>query len=490
MLLIKLVGIELRKIFMHKVIYFIYFIVFLFCLFNNLLYKLDYDSDGRYKYDYGVDVYKNINDLERKLNKYNVSDKNDLNIYVTTKSKLDVYKGMSRYDRYSWQYIKFNDYMYDLIYNINFYSYIVKDNVKVNDYTLKYNEFVTRFDKNDYKYFINIEKNNLLDKLHLLENDIKNTDDKELRVNLERELDKCKNDLLIVNYRINNNISYSNNYLNRSLNNYYDSIIERNSYKGKRLVYADRVNYNNVVSNLYLNKYVIDNSVNLYKENSINNQLRNITLDYEVFIVVMILIVSGILIGEEFNKGTIKLLLIKPYRRESILISKLFAGVIMIVITILFLIICELLLGSVFLGFGDIGIPVVVYDFNIGSIRELNIFVYMFVMILARLPMFIFMLLFCMLFGIISGNSTLGFAVGMIIYSFSSVINNLIVSNNIKIFKYLFTMNWEFSSYLFGGINNFRYLSFKNSFLIYVIYVIILLVIMIINFNRKDIKNM
>ena len=50
-------------------------------------------------------------------------------------------------------------------------------------------------------------------------------------------------------------------------------------------------------------------------------------------------------------------------------------------------------------------------------------------------------------------------------------------------------MNWDFSSYLFGGIGNFKYLSLKSSIFIYIIYVIILLVIMTIYFNRKDIKN-
>ena len=40
---------------MHKSIYFIYGIIFVFCLFNNIFFSLDYDSDGRYKYEEGID---------------------------------------------------------------------------------------------------------------------------------------------------------------------------------------------------------------------------------------------------------------------------------------------------------------------------------------------------------------------------------------------------------------------------------------------------
>ena len=113
----------------------------------------------------------------------------------------------------------------------------------------------------------------------------------------------------------------------------------------------------------------------------------------------------------------------------------------------------------------------------------------MLIKILIRLPKYIFILMLSMFLNIIFINNMFSFAITMIFYSISIVVNNLIINNNIKIFKYFITLNWELSDYLFGGLGNYRYLSLKSSIFIYVIYVIIILAIMFVKFNRKDIKN-
>ena len=462
--------------------------MFMFCFFNNLLYKLDYDSDGRYKYEDGIDINDSIDNLNKELNKYNISNKDDLNIYVTTKSKIDIYNGMKGYDRNSWQYIKYNDYMYDIIYNINYYTYIDKNNDKLREFKDKYNKYISYFKDDNYKYFFDIEKKDIEDKIKDINNNLKDIKDKEIYNNINNELEEYKNKLLIINYRINNDINYGNNYLNRALISYQDNIISRNSYKNKKLDYDEKREYNNIISNIYVNKYIIDNKVNINKSNSVTSGLKDISLDYELFIIVIILISVSIMISDEFNKGTIKLLLIKPYKRSNILLSKIISGFVMIIICLLFLVIWEFILGGMILGF-DTLYEVIVYNFNSNSIVIYNVFIYMLINIIARLPMFIFILLFSMLLSIINSNNVFGFAISMIIYSFSVVINNLIIGNNIKMLKYVFTLNWNFNDYLFGGLGSFKYLSLKSSIFIYVIYVIIIIAIMFIKFNRKDIKN-
>ncbi len=487
--MIRLILIELKKIFMHKSIYFIYGIIFVFCLFNNIFFSLDYDSDGRYKYEEGIDINNTISDLKKELKKYNVNNKDDLNIYVTTKSKLDMYNDMVKYDKNSWQYIKYNDYMYDVIYNVNYYTYIDKNSDKLREEKDKYNKYVNYFKDNNYKYFIDKEKKDIEDKIKEIENSINDTKDKELINNLNEELTNYKNNLLIINYRINEDINYGNNYLNRALISYGDSINKKYNYDKKKLSYDEKLEYNRIINDIYVNKYIVDNKVNINKENSLYSGLKNISLDYELFIVIIILMISVMMVGDEFNKGTIKLLLVKPYKRNTILVSKIFSGVVVIIMTLLFLIICEFILGGMINSFDSVKMPVVIYDFNIDKLFTYNIYKYIFIKILVRLPMFIFILLFSILLSVINGNNIFSFAVGMIIYSFSSVINNLIIYNNIKILKYVFTLNWDFSNYLFGGISNFKYLSLKSSIFIYVIYVIIILIMMLINFNKKDIKN-
>ena len=78
----------------------------------------------------------------------------------------------------------------------------------------------------------------------------------------------------------------------------------------------------------------------------------------------MIIMVAGTIVSEEFNKGTIKLLLVKPYSRYKILLSKFLTILIMIVFSILVVIGMELLVGGILFGFDSLSIPVVEYNFN------------------------------------------------------------------------------------------------------------------------------
>ena len=395
--MIKLINIELKKIFRHKSIYVVFILIFIFCFFNNLLYNLDYDDDGRYKY---VDdnVSHEIVKLKKELDKYNYNNNDDKNMFVTTKSKLDVYNNMIRYDKNSWQYIKYNDYMYDTIYYINYYTYIDKNNDKLREYNNKLDKYNSIFDNNNYMFFLIEEKNDLNSKINNLKEELKNITDKELYNNIDEELRKLNISLLIIDYRINKNIDYGNNYLNRALISYQEGIMNKNEFNNYNLSYNNKIKYRDIIKNIYENKYIVDNGININKENTINNQLKDICLDYELFIIIIILIVSGILLGEEFSKGIIKLLLIKPYNRYNILLCKLLTGIIVIFISILFLICCELLLGGIFLDFNSLKIPMIVYNFNTSSIVKYNIFEYMLIKIFVRLPKYIFILMLSMLY--------------------------------------------------------------------------------------------
>ena len=60
--------------------------------------------------------------------------------------------------------------------------------------------------------------------------------------------------------------------------------------------------------------------------------------------------IAGTIVSEEFNKGTIKLLLVKPYTRNKILLSKFITTLIMIVFVIIVTITMQILIGGVLFG--------------------------------------------------------------------------------------------------------------------------------------------
>lgn len=487
--MLKLINIELKKILKHKSIYIILFIIFIFCFLNNLLYKLDYDKEGNYKYDDTINIDKYISDLEKKLKIYNINLDSDKNMYITTKTKLDIAKLQQKENKNSWQYIKCNDYLYEDIYNLNYYTYINKDTNLLNKSQENYNRKLEYFKNDNWKYFVNTEKENSLNKLKELENNKLKTNDKQIIQNLEEEIKLLKRDIAIINYRLNNNISYSNTYLNNTLLEYKEALNSKDSYQNKNLTYAEKLTYNNILSTINIDKYIIENKQNINKQNTLNYQLRTILDDYELFIIIIILISGSILIGEEFNKGTIKLLLIKPYKRSKILLSKYLTSLSLTILTIIFLIILELIIGGILLGFDTLSIPVVVYNFNSSKVELINVFIYMIIRILTKLPMLIIIQTISFTLGIIINNTIGAFSITILLYTFSEVINNLIINYKLKFMSLFITMNWNFKDYLFGGLSNFEYINLKKSILIYLIYVIILLGSMFIGFAKKNIKN-
>ena len=241
--------------------------------------------------------------------------------------------------------------------------------------------------------------------------------------------------------------------------------------------------------NININKYIIDNKKNLKQENTINYQLRTILDDYELFIVIITILVASITIGEDLNKQTIKLMLIKPYKRSKIILSKYLASLIIILSSILSLVIIQLLIGGMFLGVQSLKQNMVVYDLATSKIIILNIFIYMLIRILFKLPMIIIILNVSFALNILLNSVIAPFSISMLLYTFSEVINTMAINYNIKFMKYFITLNWNFNNYLFGILPKYQYLNLKNSILIFLIYDIMLLGIIFISFNKKNIKN-
>ena len=474
--MIKLIIIELKKIFHKKGIYIVWILLFIFCLINNILYKIDYDEEGYYINDYNKDNTSEINKIESKLLEYDSYNNED---YITLKTELDLLNIKNNYLPKTWQYNKI-DYLYNDIYNVNYYTYIDNNPEKREYYNNTYNEKLTKFNNNDWKYFIQIERNELNSKIQELNN---NQEQENLLNNYQKELE-------ILEIRIENNIDYGINYLNDALLNYIDNKEKLTNYDDiSKLDYLDKIEYNETVSNLNISKYIIDNKVNLNKENNLNYLLRTIIEDYQLFIIIVILLVAGSIVSEEITKGTIKLLLIKPFSRSKILLSKYLSSIIILLLTILLTIIMELIIGGYLFGFESLTMKVATYSYSTNTIVTYNIFIYMLIRIIYNLPLLLMILTICFGLSVIFNNTIIAVITTLLLYTFQETINLLAIKSNIHIFKYLLTINWDFKDYLFGGINKIQNISFQNSLFIYIIYLLIFIFIIFKVFKKKNIKN-
>lgn len=203
----------------------------------------------------------------------------------------------------------------------------------------------------------------------------------------------------------------------------------------------------------------------------------------------VIIMVAATIVSEEFNKGTIKLLLVKPYSRTKILLAKFLTTVIMTVFIISITILMQVLIGGILFGFDSLSLPVIEYNFNTNSIQSMNIFAYLGIQTLAQLPMIILLSTLAFVISTIFSNSALAIIISLLGYMANSVINQLAIMYNLGFMKYFVTMNWDLSQYLFGGLPYMEGMTFIGSILINIVYFLILIIPTILIFKKRNIKN-
>lgn len=487
--MIKLIKNELFKIFHKKSIYVLAGIMLAFVILNNIVYKVFYDDNSNYISQTLNDSSWEIDYYSEELKNLDINKESDKEEYISCKTSYDIAVLHSSYQIGTWQYNIIDTRLYDIIYNINYYTYIEKNDKILKEYQDKYDYYINSFENNNFKVFIKEELDSTQKEIDTLEKEKKTiTSTKRLK-----EIEDSLNILYIkkemINYRISNDVPYSNSYLNTAIEDYIDTYTYLNSTTVDSLSYNEKIEYNNNLSKNATSKYIIDNKIDLNQENTVRNNLQCIFNSYEILIVILIIIISGTIISNEFNKGTIKNLLIRPYKRSTIFISKYISSFIILILSIIYLVFLELIVGGILFGLDSLNIPIVVYNFTTSSLVEYNIFTYLGILILAKMPLLILIMTLSITLSTITLNSPISIAVPILGYTFSGIIGSLAMSFDLKWMKYFPTMNWDLTEYLFGGLPAFQYTSLSHAIIISIIYFAIMFTLSIIVFNKKNIKN-
>lgn len=487
--MIKLIKNELFKIFHKKSIYVLAGIMLAFVILNNIVYKVFYDDNSNYISQTLNDSSWEIDYYSEELKNLDINKESDKEEYISCKTSYDIAVLHSSYQIGTWQYNIIDTRLYDIIYNINYYTYIEKNDKLLKEYQDKYDYYINSFENNNFKVFIKEELDSTQKEIDTLEKEKKTiTSTKRLK-----EIEDSLNILYIkkemINYRISNDVPYSNSYLNTAIEDYIDTYTYLNSTTVDSLSYNEKIEYNNNLSKNATSKYIIDNKIDLNQENTVRNNLQCIFNSYEILIVILIIIISGTIISNEFNKGTIKNLLIRPYKRSTIFISKYISSFIILILSIIYLVSLELIVGGILFGLDSLNIPIVVYNFTTSSLVEYNIFTYLGILILAKMPLLILIMTLSITLSTITLNSPISIAVPILGYTFSGIIGSLAMSFDLKWMKYFPTMNWDLTEYLFGGLPAFQYTSLSHAIIISIIYFAIMFTLSIIVFNKKNIKN-
>ena len=238
-----------------------------------------------------------------------------------------------------------------------------------------------------------------------------------------------------------------------------------------------------------ISQYIIENKQNINKQNNLNYQLRTIVEDYEIFLVILILIVCSIITCDEFKTGTIKLLLIKPYSRGKILLSKYLTTIIVIILTIVLLIFTQIIVGGLVFCFKSIDIPVVIYDFTKECIVKYSVFEYMIIRIISIIPFYLMLITISFLLSTIFTSTIITITIPLMLYMFTPTMIYITKQYQLDFIKYFVNINWDLQKYLFGKIPDISFINLKFSIIVLLIYFIALLIFTFLIFKKKNIKN-
>ena len=429
--------------------------------------------------------------LQEELEGLDPEKASDMEMYIDIKSQIELYELMGEYENGSWQQEIISENLSGYFKEKCMYEYgAKKDSQKAQEAQNKIDEIKQKLDSDDWKYFAQLELQQATEKLANIEEQIKNTEDKKALLSLNQEKENALIDKTIAEYRINKNIKYGQDYLNQALDDYKYSAQQILRYENseKELTYDEKKAYNSTLEIRESSKYMIENKVDLNKMN-LNKNLEYFFDNYGIFAIAIIIMIAGTIMSEEFNKGTIKLLLVKPYSRTKILLSKFITVMLMVIFVVLIMGIMQLLVGGVVFGFDSLSEPVVAYNFNTNSLQEINVFVYFLTQFLAQLPIFILLATLAFALGTIFTNSALAITISLLGYIAANIINQLAISYNIKFLEYFVTMNWDLSQYLFGNLPNMEGMTMTFSIITCIAYFLIMIISTWIIFKKKNIKN-
>lgn len=483
----SLIKNELTKIFKKKAIYIILFVTFAFVILSNLMYKYFY-SDG--SYSYYSESY--VEFAKEGLQELDPEKPSDTKMYIEYKTVVDVSDMMKEFKEDSWQAQIIASTLESYVTERNTYLYgAEKNEEQANKINEQINNLLERLRNDDWKFFANEELQTAEEKLKALEDEKNTTEDKQRLESLEGEIETAKIDLEVARYRVNEDIKYGSDYMNQALANFQEQSyrVEQTENSKEELSYEQEKEYKNSIKEREISRYIIENHVDVNKANDLRGVLSRFFNEFGLFIIVIVVMIAGTIVSEEFSKGTIKLLLVKPYSRSKILLSKFITVLIITVFSIIAILAMELIVGGIVFGFDSLSIPVIEYNLGTNMIQEINVFSYLGMSILTSLPIVILLGTLSFALSTIFTNAPVAIALPLLGYMGTAVINQLAIIYNIEFLKYFVTLNWDFSQYLFGGMPLMEGLTPVFSAIICVGYLLIMMIPTFIVFKKKNIKN-
>lgn len=481
----KLIKIELKKLFAKKMIYIFLAVVLGLTLGITVLEKNLNKVFDSIEYGLNADLYK------ESMDSYDLKDPEQLKYYVDDKTYYDTIMIAKEYKTFSAEHYYVENEINSSIYCMNENEYITKDKNAYNECKKKYDEQMEFLKHYDGKEYIQSKLKDVNDEIQRLEFAINSGTLSGKEVENQLKVSKLAKEVL--DYRIEHNIPIDGSSISRQLESYvmtYTNYL--NIDEDKNLVNReDQLLQNDLIANYNVTKYKFENGyfADHNRENSDFTTADDVVAIFSsgMFATLFLVLIGGSIIAEEFNKGTIKQLLLKPYTRTKIILSKFFASIIVFLVFLIIYAIGTVLIDAI--AYGEISSlfqPMLYYDLAKGEVIKHSVLFACIEQLIVILPMYLILLGLSLLLGVITTNTAVAIIVPIVVNSAAGIINMIAKS---RIFAFLPTMCWDLSAYLHGGISPFKYSTLPISIVVDIITIVLLYGATIVIFNKKDIKN-
>lgn len=466
----NLVKNEIIKIVRKKSFYIILIVVLAYIVLSNVMYKYVYTSD----YEYYDESY--VENLKDRISSLNLDNQQDLDMYVNDKTELDTYELLKQYDKGTWQYKLIVEKASSYLSEINTYTYKIKDEEALNEAKETYNKFTERLKANDWKGFVQDE----LDELKKSQEGLsENEKDQSTLIQIE-----------VLEMRLKNEIAYGDDYKNVALSRYQQSQLEVNELSNKNnKSYEEEKAYQSAKEDAEKSRYAIEQGKDIYNTSDARGFLLNVFSKYELFIIITIVLIAGAIVSDEFNKGTIKSLLVRPYSRTKILLAKFITVLITVLFIMVVTVILQFIIGGILFGFDSLSIPNVVYNFKTGKIMEVGILKSIICTGLGKLPIYVLLGTLAFALSALFNNTAVAITITLLGYMASSIVNQFAYYYDMEWLKFFVTPNWDFTQFFYGNLPLIKGMSIPLSIIICLVYFVIMIIPTFVVFNKRNIKN-
>ena len=467
----KLIRNELAKIFHKKSIYVMLIIMFVFTIIGTvttLIFNEEMVSSlENYTYDYEIKT------LETELKNYDLTKETERSNYITVKTELLLAKDRIQFkELYKKNYV--DEFAEDYIHcEVENEANGKKEEAE--ECKKKHTEIIEEIKSNDWKHFVE-KKYNELDK---------NIAEAE-KLGMTEMIEQYKTEKKALGYQLKYNISPSDSKID-IIETYQSSKINYEMYKDKeKILNEDELaEFKNTKAQYKIAEYKLENNI-LYDDYGTLMTLDNTFKGAGFFVIITIALIAGSVVSDEFNKGTIKQLLIRPHTRSKILLSKLITVFIVFFIVLIFHYLLNIGMTMITGNASEVLMPILRYNYALDSVYKESLLISLILGTLKILPCYVIILIFAFLASTVTKSDALGILAGIGLYFGGNILNVILTMRKLWINKLVPTLCWDLNSYLSS------YQSLDNILLpliVDIVTVALMVVIAFIVFKKTDIKN-